>query len=194
MTRERHRAAGLRDHWATAWLVLSVPGALLAFAAASPDADGHTLLHVSGEFSARLLVLILILTPLARLTRWRWVRWLRARRRWLGVASFGYAALHLLFYAQHEGLLTRFAAPDILTGWLAFAIYVPLAATSTDAAVKALGRNWRRLQRWTYAAAVLTLAHWMLLEYEVGPALVHTAPVVLLRLASWLEGRAYDRE
>ncbi|MCO4747158.1 MAG: ferric reductase-like transmembrane domain-containing protein [Proteobacteria bacterium] len=179
----------VRDHWSTAWIVLSLPAIPMILAAAEAEPDWGTLLHISGEFSARLLVVTLVLTPLKQMTHWRWVRWLLARRRWLGVASFGYAALHLVFYALDEGLLAEFTAPDILSGWLAFALFVALAVTSTDGAVRAMGKNWKRLQRWTYVAAVLTLIHWVLLEFELGPALVHAAPVVGLRLAAWWRRR-----
>jgi hypothetical protein len=66
------------------------------------DRSGHLpgdLLHSSGEWSARLIILALMLTPLSILVRGRaWVQWLVRRRRAFGVAGFGYALLHLLFY------------------------------------------------------------------------------------------------
>ena len=43
-----------------------------------------------------------------------------------------------------------------------------------------LGRTWKQLQRWVYAAAVLTAAHWLFLKYEFGPVLFHFAPLALL--------------
>lgn len=175
----------LRDHWLTTWLILAIPGIALIRSAAT-DPSWHDLLHISGEFSARLLVITLVLTPLRTvLPTWRLAAWLMARRRWLGVAAFGYAALHLAFYGIHEGLWTELAQPEILTGWLAFLIFVPLALTSNHASVVAMGRSWKRLQRGAYLAAVFTVLHWFLLEYEVVPALVHFMPVVLLRGWAW---------
>ena len=69
---------------------------------------------------------------------------------------------------------------EIWTGWLAFAIFLPLAATSFDAAVRWLGPRWKTLQRFTYAAAVLVLAHWAVQEdwKSVVPALVHFGPLI----------------
>ena len=70
----------------------------------------------------------------------------------------------------------------IWTGWIAFLIFVPLAITSSDYFVRKMGRTWKTLQRWTYAAAVLTLLHWAALHDWGGlaPALVHFVPLGLL--------------
>ena len=40
---------------------------------------------------------------------------------------------------------------------------------------------WQPLQRWVYAAAVLTLVHWMFVHNHFGPALVHFVPLALLQ-------------
>ena len=64
----------------------------------------HELIHPSGEFSARFLIVAMMATPLAMLLRgWRGPIWLKKNRRYLGVASFGYAALHTLFYVIDKG-------------------------------------------------------------------------------------------
>ena len=70
----------------------------------------------------------------------------------------------------------------IWTGWIAFLIFVPLAVTSMDYLVRLMGPNWKRLQRWTYAAAVLTLSPWAPLHDWGGlaPALVHFVPLGVL--------------
>ena len=149
------------------WLVLALPAFFMAYAAATSSNPRifHILVHPSGEWSAWLLILTMAATPLALLFRGqRWPRWLLRKRRYFGVAAFGYAALHTLFYLLDKGDPARVVAEldrlYIWTGWLAFLIFLPLAATSFDAAVKRLGRWWKPLQRLTYAAAVLTLIHW----------------------------------
>lgn len=70
----------------------------------------------------------------------------------------------------------------IWTGWLAFAIFVPLAVTSMDFAQRMMGPWWKWLQRWTYAAAVLTLLHWAGLHEFRNPlgAILHFAPLAAL--------------
>src|SRR3546814_1310905 len=48
--------------------------------------------------------------------------------------------------------------------------------------MKKLGRNWKPLQRSAYAAAVLTLLHWMFIHNNFVPALAHFAPLVVLAI------------
>jgi len=94
--------------------------------------------------------------------------------------------VHTLAYVVVEQTLARILAEasdfDMLTGWLAFAVFIPLAATSMDFAVRKMGIWWKPLQRWTYAAAALTLLHWASLHDWGGwpPAMVHFAPLAAL--------------
>lgn len=149
----------------------------------------HILVHPTGEFAARLLIVTLMVTPLAMLFKGTgFARWLKKSRRHFGVAAFGYAALHTLFYvldkASLGSLLADLPKLWIWTGWAAFAIFLPLAVTSTDGFVRRLGPAWKQLQRWTYAAALLTLVHWAALHDWEHPtaALVHFAPLAALEL------------
>jgi len=175
-------ARRLWNHPWTFWVLLGLPAVPLLIQALGGASAGR-LLHTTGELSVRLLILALAITPLRLLFRThRWPSWLMARRRAIGVASFGYAALHLVFYGLHEGLLTDLMEPGIAAGWLAFLVFVPLALTSNDAAVRWLKERWKLLQRGVYVAALLTAAHWILLEYEWVPALVHFAPLAALQL------------
>jgi sulfoxide reductase heme-binding subunit YedZ len=178
------------------WALLSLPalGILVEAATAADDRVLHALLHPTGETSARLLIITLTATPLMILFKgWRGPRWLVRNRRYFGVAAFGYAALHTAFYLMSEPLariLQQATAVDMATGWLAFALFLPLAATSFDAAVRAMGTWWKWLQRWTYLAAVLTLLHWAALHdwRSPGAAIVHFAPLIALEAyrAWWL--------
>ena len=108
------------------------------------------------------------------------------RRRHLGVAAFGYAALHTLYYVIDLGTLSAVIADIakfcIWTGWLAFIIFVPLAITSNNASIRKMGRSWKTLQRFIYPAAVATLIHWIFLHYNVGPAMIHFVPLAALEL------------
>jgi sulfoxide reductase heme-binding subunit YedZ len=116
----------------------------------------------------------------------RWPLWLMRRRRYFGVAAFGYAVLHTALYIVDMGslkaMLDEFFALGIWTGWAAFAIFLPLGLTSNDAAQRRLLSWWKPLQRWVYAAAVLTLVHWMFVHNNFGPALVHFVPLALLQI------------
>ncbi|MFM2389185.1 MAG: hypothetical protein RLZZ437_740 [Pseudomonadota bacterium] len=187
--------AALHPYWL--WLVFAVPGIAMTFAALTSDNARifHQLVHPSGEFSARFLIVTMMATPLAMLLKgWRGPQWLRRNRRYLGVAAFGYALMHTIFYvidkAGIDPVLSELPRLYIWTGWLAFLIFVPLAVTSTDGFVRRMGTWWKWLQRWTYAAAVLTLVHWAALHNwgSITPALVHFGPLIGLeayRLWYW---------
>lgn len=176
----------LSPYWL--WILLSVPALGMTSVFLSADARAlHGLLHPTGEFAARFMIIAMLATPLMYLTKGAaWARWLKANRRYFGVAAFGYGALHLYVYLVDKGsldrVLTEASRFDMATGWLAMLIFVPLAATSMDSAVRALGRWWKPVQRLTYAAAVLTLLHWASLNDWSGwaPALVHFAPLGIL--------------
>lgn len=136
---------------------------------------------LSGEIAAYLLIATMMITPLMLLVGP--LPWLKARRRHLGVASFLYTALHLAFWlvnANIGSLLRSFVRFEILTGWLAMAVMLVLALTSTDGAVRKLGPRWKALQRWAYAAALLTLIHWLMTTGKPGAALIWSAPLILL--------------
>jgi len=171
------------------WLILALPGIGMTIAtltATDPDILDD-LLHASGEMSARLLIIAMMATPLVLLLKgWRGPQWLKRNRRYLGVAAFGYGLLHTVAYLADtvtlSAALSELPRLYIWTGWLAFLIFVPLALTSMDYFVRKMGTWWKWLQRWTYAAAALTLLHWAALHDwgGLGPALVHFVPLLAL--------------
>jgi sulfoxide reductase heme-binding subunit YedZ len=145
-----------------AWLV---HGAATSGLGANP---AEALIRGTGDWTLRLLCLTLAVTPLRQWTGWH----LLARlRRMLGLYTFFYAVLHALSYAWLDmgldpGDIVRDIAkrPFILVGTAALLLLVPLAATSLDRAVRALGAaRWRALHRAVYAVAGLALLHffWM---------------------------------
>ena len=123
-----------------------LPLAWLVYAAAFDHLGANpaeALIRRSGDWALRLLCLTLALTPLRRLTGWQALaRW----RRMLGLFTFFYVVLHFLAYAWLDmGLDVHAIAKDIpkrpfaLVGFAAFVLMVPLAATSFNRAIKALG-------------------------------------------------------
>lgn len=175
------------------WALLALPAIpmTLALLNGSPGPDGqsvvHTLLHPTGEFAARFMIVAMCITPLRMLfPRARFWSWMMQRRRYFGVAAFGYALAHTIFYILDmetvQAMLAEFFALGIWTGWLAFVIFVPLAVTSNDYFVRVMGRNWKQLQRWVYLAAVATLVHWIFVHNNLGPALVHFVPLAGLEI------------
>lgn len=143
-----------------------------------PD-PAETLMHISGEWSARFLILALLMSPLRRLTgRPVWL----SLRRMLGLYAFFYACLHLLLFLQFflgwsasrvvEELAER---PYITVGFAAWLILLPLALTSTRAMQRRLRRHWVRLHRGVYVCAVLVCLHliWQA-RSDIGEALVYS--------------------
>jgi sulfoxide reductase heme-binding subunit YedZ len=176
------------------WTLLALPSVGMV----ASGMDYGQVMHASGEFSARLLILSLAVSPLLSLFPGRaWGRWLLRRRRWIGVAAFGYGVLHTLFYLIEVGAWSAVAGDlmeaGIWTGWLAFLLFVPPALTSNDASVRRLGRRWKPLQRMVYGAALLTLLHWALVADHWLPALVNFAPLMLLQLARVLRNASRAR-
>ena len=171
------------------WLLLALPALWILWRwTASPETYGfgHAI-GDSGHWAAWLLMLTLAITPLRLLfRRRRWSNWLARHRRSFGVASFAYAAGHTLVYLADKAALARilaeFGMPDILVGWLALALFVPLAVTSNDASVRALGRSWKRLHRLVYPAAILTFLHWVLAAFDPTTAWIHIAIIAALEL------------
>ncbi len=168
------------------WLLLSLPAIGMIYWAFSVD-DLQTLLHPTGEFAARFMIIAMMLSPLRLLfPKSNAVRWLLQRRRHLGVAAFGYASLHTLYYLIDLGALSAVIADitkfGIWTGWLAFMIFVPLAITSNSLSMRTMGRCWKTLQRFVYPAALATFLHWVFIHENIGPAMVHFVPLVLLEI------------
>jgi|GEM_PF-5201579 len=93
------RFSALSPYWI--WALFSIPAALMLSEALTSDNSRvfHMLVHPSGEFSARFMIIAMMATPLCLLLKgWRGPLWLKKNRRYLGVAAFGYALLHTVFY------------------------------------------------------------------------------------------------
>lgn len=170
------------------WVLVSLP-ALWVLNGLATTPDIRALMQPTGTLAARFLIVTLLATPLMiLLPGWRGPRWLAHNRRIFGIATFGYSALHLSIYLADRASVPMILAHaryfEIWTGWLAFAIFLPLAATSSDRAIRRLGPHWKPLQRLTYAAAVLVLLHWASQHDWSGwvPALLHFAPLGALEL------------
>ncbi len=172
------------------WIALCVPAIVILYQYAVDNIGYGTALSLSGHVSVWLLITALAATSLRRiLPSSTLTRNILKYRRALGVASFGYAALHLLIYlvkkADAGRIISEGIHPEILTGWIAFFILVALAATSRNAAVRRMGENWIKLHRFAYFAAALVAAHWMLTAFDPISAYVHSiiiAGLIFLRL------------
>ncbi len=147
-----------------------------------------------GLIALQLLIAALVVTPLRDLARVNLLRF----RRMLGLMAFYYVVMHLSVWAVLdrqldwprivEDLTKR---PYIMLGMAATVLLVPLAATSTDWAVKRLGAlRWRGLHRLAYPATALGAAHyvWLVKAWPLEP-LLYAAAVAALLLYRAVRGR-----
>ena len=123
-----------------------------------------------------------------------WAQWLMRRRRDLGVGSFAYAAGHTLIYLVNKAafapVLAEATSADMLAGWLAFMLFVPLAITSNDVSMRALKRTWKRLHRLVYPAAILMFVHWALTAFDPTTAYIHIGILAMIEIVRvWLQRR-----
>ncbi len=135
----------------------------------------------TGIVSCWFLIVTLAITPLQQLLGP--LPWLKKRRRYLGMASFGYALLHFFFWlvnANMGSFLRSFARVEILVGWISFFLMIALAVTSNDRSVRTMGTGWKRLQRWVYPAAVLAFIHWLMTAQYVLDPVLYAAPLIAL--------------
>jgi sulfoxide reductase heme-binding subunit YedZ len=143
-------------------------------------------LHRIGDWTVRLLIVTLSLTPLQRILMWPKLALIR---RMLGVTTFTYALTHLTLYIVNEKFHLIFVASEIVKriyltiGFSALIGLSLLAATSTDWALRKLGRNWKRLHTIVYAIAVLALLHYfMQSKIDVSQATMWSGFFILLMI------------
>ena len=148
----------------------------------------EALIRATGDWALRFLVIVLAVTPLRELSG---LSALARYRRMLGVFMYFYALLHFLSYSGFDmgfdvadifnDIVKR---PFILVGSLALLLLTPLAATSFNAAIRAVGaQRWQRLHRLVYAVAGLAILHffWMRAgKNDFAEVAVYAALLVLL--------------
>lgn len=179
-------------------LVLALPGLWWLWQLASGATIAMDVAPPTGHAAILLTLIAVAIDPLiAVVGRWPPLGWLAARRRIVGLAAFGYALVHLAVYlidmAELDAVLAEIGAPGIWTGWLALLLYLPLAITSNDAAMRRLGAGWKRVQRLVYPALALVALHWLWIHDGAGDMIVHYAPLVVLLALRPLVRRARRR-
>jgi sulfoxide reductase heme-binding subunit YedZ len=183
-------AAGLLP---LAWLVLAASQDWLG---ANP---AEALERSTGDWTLRMLCVALAITPVRV---WAQLPSLARFRRMTGLLVYFYAGLHLLAYAWFDmGFDLAEVARDIgkrpfiLVGFLAVLLLTPLALTSFNAAVRALGgKRWQALHRAVYAVAVLAILHffWMRAgKRDFGEVAVYA--LIMAVLLGWRWWRGLER-
>jgi len=193
----------IRENWL--WLVANIGSALpLLWLLWDQVQDNLSINPIddytdrTGDTAILLLLLSLAVTPVQTLTGWRKISTVRKS---LGLWAFAYAVLHLLVfvaldygfswkYILLDGLPTK---PYIVVGLAAILILTPLALTSTKGMQKRLGKSWKKLHRWVYAAGILAVTHFIWVrKVPFGKPTIYAVILALLLVArlpvvrSWL--------
>jgi sulfoxide reductase heme-binding subunit YedZ len=143
--------------------------------------------HQVGLWGLWLLIAGLAITPLARLTGVRLIKFRRA----IGITTFFYILVHLLVWVILDVQILSLIWSDILkrpyiaVGMAAFVIMVPLVVTSNNLSIRKVGAaRWKQLHRLTYVAAVLGAVHFVMLVkgWQIEPLLYLLGVLCLLAL------------
>ncbi len=146
----------------------------------------------TGRIALILLVLSLACTPINTALGWKTA--LKVKRA-LGLYGFLYACVHFGVFVFDNGLLDgmidvaavvgaiiekRFA----IAGFLALALLVPLAITSTKGWQRRLGKRWKQLHRLVYLIVPIVVLHfaWLVKSILVRPEPIAWGMVVALLL------------
>jgi sulfoxide reductase heme-binding subunit YedZ len=137
----------------------------------------ETIERSTGYWALFCLLVSLSITPLRLSLN---IIWPIHIRRMIGLYSFFYASLHAVtyFWLDHwfdwqEIFNDIFKHPYVLVGFLSLLLLIPLAITSTNKMMKAMGRWWKRLHYLVYLIAVLSILHflWLVKKDITEPAL-----------------------
>jgi methionine sulfoxide reductase heme-binding subunit len=151
------------------WLLLLGPLAKLIFLVVTDDLGANpaqAVIRYLGDWSIRLLCLVLAVTPLRWLLRWPA---LGSVRRLVGLFVFTYVSLHWLSYVWlDQAWVWRDVwsdipkRPFILVGTLAWLLLLALSATSPRGVARRMGaRRWQLLHRSVYVVAGLATIHFL---------------------------------
>jgi len=165
-----------------AWLVF---GAFTDRLGANP---AEYLIRAAGDWTLRFICIVLVVTPLRVTFK---LSALARLRRMLGLFVYFYVVVHLLNYSwlDMDFVVADIAKdiakrPFILVGFSAFVLLTPLALTSFNRAIKALGaKRWQRLHKLVYVIAGLGLLHFFWIrsgKNNFNEVLIYAAVIAVL--------------
>jgi methionine sulfoxide reductase heme-binding subunit len=185
------------------FLLCLLPFAWLAFRVATDNLGANpqeALIRATGDWTLRFLCIVLAVTPLRTISK---TPQLARFRRMLGLFVYFYVVIHLLSYSWFDmGFDVADIAKDIykrpfiLVGFAAFVLLTPLALTSFNRAIKAMGaKRWQLLHKLVYVIAGLGILHffWMRAgKNNFNEVFVYAAILAVLlgwRVVQWLKKR-----
>jgi sulfoxide reductase heme-binding subunit YedZ len=187
-TRISDRLRAILEHKWLVFVLAASPAAWLAFEAGTGRLGANPIRETeltTGGWTLRLLFATLAVGPIVDLG-WNWPR--RARRM-LGLFAFFYGCCHFLAYVWlDQGLVLADIWKDVskhrwvMVGMAGLLCMAPLAATSSQRAIRALGPDrWRLLHRLVYVAGLAGVLHfyWLVKKDHTEP-LEYAAVLALL--------------
>jgi len=149
---------------ADSWISMgtfSVPGHRPGEAARQVS-GAHIAVKETGEWAIRWLMVILSLTPIAIITG------IKSRlfvRQTAGIITFVYSALHFVFFCIDRSWIETFKEFGFVMGLVATIIMAALAITSNRRSMRFMRKKWKKMHRTAYLAALLAIAHVVLLKH-----------------------------
>jgi sulfoxide reductase heme-binding subunit YedZ len=152
----------------------------------------------TGRWALRFFLVTLALTPLRRIPG---LNFLGTLRRTFGLITFFYATLHGFHYFQRDAQWEWSVLKDDLTirrffiaGAAAWLLMLPLAVTSTDGAIRRMGKRWRTLHRLAYLSVFVACIHYLWQAKGINLTPLMYLGILLLLMASriviWVSKRA----
>lgn len=183
------------------FLACLVPLARLGWKAFNADLGANPIQVITfstGTWTLAFLLATLAITPLRKLTR---QYWLIQYRRMLGLYAFFYGCLHLTTYLWLDQFFDLqsiykdvYKRPFITAGFTAFVLMIPLALTSTQWAIRKLGKRWQLLHRLIYISALAGVVHYIwLVKKDLRTPLIYATvlgALLLYRLVAWYPRRS----
>jgi sulfoxide reductase heme-binding subunit YedZ len=164
-----------------------IPGAVLAFWWANGVLGGRPVtevIHGTGDWAIRYLLISLAITPAARVLNWP--RLLLVRRI-VGLTALAYALTHLTLFVVDQNFHLVMAAAEIMRrfyltiGFVVLLGLCVLGVTSTNGWAQRLGPWWKRLHRAIYVLGAIALLH-----YFIQSKANVSEPVFFAGLYVWL--------
>jgi sulfoxide reductase heme-binding subunit YedZ len=183
-----NKAARAVPVWAL-WVLALLPAPILLYMGATGGLGREpisALEHELGQIALQLLIAGLCITPMRRFFGINLLKFRRA----LGLLAFTYLAFHMSVWALLDvQVVSQMWAdivkrPYITVGMAAFLMLLPLAVTSNNRSVRAMGAGWRKLHQLVFPAALLGAVHSVMVQkvWETEPLMYLAVIVALLAL------------
>lgn len=115
----------------------------------------------SGLWAIRFFLAAFLMTPIGLIVGKSFPLYFRQS---IGIATGLFTTIHVMIFVLSEGFFSIFTRLELILGFIAFLIILSLTLTSSKRAMRLLKRKWKSLHRWVYFAALLIIAHLVILD------------------------------